>query len=62
MSEIAKSYQFHKKFLQQIMHPGRTAAVAVYMYMLSGQIPIEREIHKRTLGALGGDVVRLNGV
>ena len=36
------------------MHlPDRTADAAVYM--LSGQIPIEGEIHKRTLGALGGE-------
>ena len=52
-SDIAKITQFHKKFLKQIMHlPDRTADAAVYM--LSGQIPVEGEIHKRTLGALGG--------
>ena len=52
-SDIAKITQFHKKFLKQIMHlPDRTADAAVYM--LSGQIPVEWEIHKRTLGALGG--------
>ena len=69
-SEIAKITQFHKKFLKQIMHlPDRTAdAMSAQriltrntievdveaVYMLSGQIPIEGEIHKRTLGALGG--------
>ena len=47
-SEIAKINQFHKKFLKQIMHlPDRTADAAIYI--LSGQIPVESEIHKHTL-------------
>ena len=40
--------------LKQIMHLLDRTADAV-VYMLSGQIPTEGEIHKRTLGALGGD-------
>ena len=51
-TEISKINQSHKKFLKQIMHlPDRTANAAIYI--LSGQIPIEGEIHKRTLGTLG---------
>ena len=51
-TEISKINQSHKKFLKQIMHlPDRTADAAIYI--LSGQIPIEGEIHKRTLGTLG---------
>ena len=51
-SKIAKINQFHKKFLQQIMHlPDRSADAAIYV--LSGQIPTEGEIHKRTLSAIG---------
>ena len=51
-TEISKINQSHKKFLKQIMHlPDRTADAAIYI--LSGQIPFEGEIHKRTLGTLG---------
>ena len=52
-TEISKINQSHKKFLKQFMHlPDRTADAAIYI--LSGQIPIEGKIHKRTLGTLGG--------
>ena len=51
-SEIAKINQFHKTFLKQIMHhPDRTADAAIYI--LSGQIPVEGEIHKCSLSAQG---------
>ena len=50
---ITKINQFHKKFLKQIMHlPDRTADAAIYI--LSGQILIEGEIHKGALGTWGG--------
>ena len=51
-TEITKINQFHTKFLKQIMHlPDRTADAAIYIS--SDQIPIEGEIHKRTLGTIG---------
>ena len=51
-TEISKINQSHMKFLKQIMHlPDRTADAAIYI--LSGQILIEGEIHKRTLGTFG---------
>ena len=50
---ISLKLQFHKRFLKHIMHlPDRTADAAVNMP--SGQIPNEGEIHKHTLGVLGG--------
>ena len=56
-TEISKKIHFHKILLQQIMHlPDRTADVAIYI--LSGQIPIEGEIHKRTLGTLRGGHIK----
>ena len=51
-SEIQKLNQFHKKFLKQIMHlQERTADSAVYL--LSGQLPLVADLHKRVLGTLG---------
>ena len=51
-SEIQKLNQFHKKILKQIMHlQERTADSAVYL--LSGQLPLVADLHKRVLGTLG---------
>ena len=52
-SEVQKLNQFHKKFLKQVMHlQERTADSAVYL--LSGQLPLVADLHKRILGTLGG--------
>ena len=57
-SEIQKLNQFHKKFLKQVMHlHERTADGAVYI--LSGQLPLVTDLHKRVLGTLGS-VLRSN--
>ena len=51
-SEIQKLNQFHKTFLKQVMHlHERTADTAVYI--LSGQLPLVADLHKRVLGTLG---------
>ena len=51
-SEVQKLNQFHKKFLKQVMHlHERTADSAVYL--LSGQLPLVADLHKRILGTLG---------
>ena len=51
-SEIQKLTQFHKKFLKQVMHlHERTADTAVYI--LSGQLLLVADLHKRVLGTLG---------
>ena len=59
-SEIQKLNQFHKKFLKQVMHlHERTADAAVYI--LSGQLPLVADLHKRVLGMLGS-VLRSNSI
>ena len=51
-SEVQRLNQFHKKFLKQTMHlQERTADSAVYL--LSGQLPLVADLHKRILGTLG---------
>ena len=51
-SEVQKLNQFHKRFLKQVMHlQERTADSAVYL--LSGQLPLVADLHKRILGTLG---------
>ena len=51
-SEVQKLNQFHKKFLKQVMHlQERKADFAVYL--LSGQLPLVADLHKRILGTLG---------
>ena len=52
-SEVQKLNQFHKKFLKQVnMHlQERTANSAVYL--LSCQLPLVADLHKRILGTLG---------
>ena len=58
-TEISKINQ-SQKFLKQFMHlPDRTVDAAIYI--LSGQIPIEGVIHKRTLGTLW-DILRSGSV
>ena len=59
-SEIQKLNQFHKRFLKQVMHlHERTADAAVYI--LSGQLPLVADLHKRVLGTLGS-VLRSNSI
>ena len=59
-SEIQKLNQFQKKILKQVMHlHKRTADTAVYI--LSGQLPLVVDLHKRVLGTLGS-VLRGNSI
>ena len=58
--EIQKLNQFPKTFLKQVMHlHERTAGTAVYI--LSGQLPLVADLHKRVLGTLGS-VLRSNSI
>ena len=59
-SEIQKLNQFHKKFLKQVMHLHERPADAA-VYILSGQLPLVTDLHKRVLGTLGS-VLRSNSI
>ena len=53
---VAKLEKYHRQFLRQIMHlPERTSIEAIYL--LSGRLPIEMEIHKKQL-TMFGNIIR----
>ncbi|MEW8546489.1 MAG: reverse transcriptase domain-containing protein, partial [Candidatus Thiodiazotropha sp.] len=55
-SDVQKLEVYQRTILRQILHlPERVASSAIYV--LSGQLPVEAEIHKRRL-ALYGNIVR----
>ena len=55
-SDIQKPELYQRTTLRQILHlPERVATCAIYI--LSGQIPVEAEIHKRRL-SMYGNIVR----
>ena len=55
-SDISKLELYQRKVLRQILHlPERVASCAIYI--LSGQVPLESDLHKRRL-SLYGNIVR----
>ena len=54
--DVAKLEKYHRQFLRQIMHlPERTSIEGIYL--LSGRLPIEMEIHKKQL-TMFGNIIR----